>query len=67
MKSLPRVFMIGRLFPAVAALVVVCRICVPCAAMAQEHPAHEWGYSGSEGLCALGRPGTRVRHVQNRP
>ena len=49
MKSLPRVFMTGRLFPAVAALVVVCRICVPCAAMAQEHPAHEWGYSGSEG------------------
>ena len=49
MNSLPRVFMIGRLLPAVAALLVFCSICVPYAAMAQEHPAHEWGYSGSEG------------------
>src|ERR1700733_5149363 len=40
--------MIGRLLPAVAALLVFCSICGPTA-MAQEHPAHEWGYSGSEG------------------
>ena len=57
MKSPPRVFMIRRLFPVVAALVVVCRICVPCAAMAQEHPAHEWGYSGSEGPAHWGELG----------
>jgi carbonic anhydrase len=47
MNSLPGVFRIGRRLPAVAALLVF--ICVPYAAMAQEHPAHEWGYSGSEG------------------
>ena len=47
-NSLPRVFTIGRLLPAVAALVVFCSIRGPTA-MAQEHPAHEWGYSGSEG------------------
>ena len=28
---------------------IVCYLCWPYAAMAQEHPAHEWGYSGSEG------------------
>jgi carbonic anhydrase len=28
---------------------IVCSTCGPYAAMAQEHPAHEWGYSGSEG------------------
>src|ERR1700730_3827179 len=50
-NSLPRVFMIGRLLPAVAALLVFCSICGPYAAIAQEHPAHEWGYSGSEGCC----------------
>lgn len=49
MNSLPRAFMIGRLLPAAAVLLVFCRICVPCAAMAQEHSAHEWGYRGSEG------------------
>ena len=49
MNSLPRVFVIGRGLPAVAALLVFCSMCVPYAAMAQEHPAHEWGYSGSEG------------------
>jgi len=49
MNSLPRVLMIVRLLPAVATLLVFCRISLPCTAMAQEHPAHEWGYSGSEG------------------
>jgi carbonic anhydrase len=49
MNSLPRVLMIGRRVPAVAALLLFCSVCVPNAPMAQEHPAHEWGYSGSEG------------------
>ncbi len=41
--------MIGvRLLP-LAGLMVFCSVCVPGVAMAQEHPAHEWGYSGSEG------------------
>jgi len=40
--------MIGRPLPAIAALLGFCT-CVPDATMAQEHPAHEWGYSGSEG------------------
>ena len=48
MDSLRRVFMIGRLLPAIAALLVFL-LCVSYAGMAQEHPAHEWGYSGSEG------------------
>jgi carbonic anhydrase len=47
-NSLPRVFMIGRRM-ADAALLVFCSVWVPNAAMAQEHPAHEWGYSGREG------------------
>ena len=47
MNPLPGVF-IGRLLPVIAALLVFCT-CVPYAAMAQEHPAHEWGYTGSEG------------------
>ena len=51
MTSLARAFMIGRRLPAVAALLVFCSICGPYAAIAQEHPAHEWGYSGSEGCC----------------
>jgi carbonic anhydrase len=41
--------MIRRLLPAVVVLLVFCSACVPHAAMAQEHPAHEWGYRGSEG------------------
>ena len=41
--------MIGLRLPAVAALAVFCGACVPRVSMAQEHPAHEWGYSGSEG------------------
>jgi len=41
--------MIGRLLRAITALLVFCSICEPNAAMAQEHPAHEWGYRGSEG------------------
>jgi hypothetical protein len=49
MTSLPAVLMIRRLLPAVAAFLVFCSMCVPHATMAQEHPAHEWGYSGSEG------------------
>jgi len=49
MNSLPGVFTIGRRLPVVVALIVFCSMCVPYAAMAQEHPAHEWGYSGSEG------------------
>ena len=49
MNSLTGVFMIGRLLPAVAALFAFYGICVTYVAMAQEHPAHEWGYSGSEG------------------
>jgi carbonic anhydrase len=49
MNSLLRVSIIGRRLPAVEAVLAVCSLCVPCAAMAQEHPAHEWGYSGSEG------------------
>jgi carbonic anhydrase len=49
MHSLQRVSMIGRRLPAVAALLAFCSICVPHAVKAQEHPAHEWGYSGSEG------------------
>jgi carbonic anhydrase len=50
-NSLPRVFMIGRWFPAGAALLAFCSVGVPHAARAQEqeHPAHEWGYGGSEG------------------
>ena len=48
-NSLPRMFMIGRRLPAVAALLVIASICVPYAAMAQERPAHEWGYRGAEG------------------
>ncbi len=40
--------MIGRRLPAIAALLGFCT-CVPDATIAQEHPAHEWGYSGSEG------------------
>ena len=48
MNSLPIVFMVGLRLSAVASLLVLCNICVP-AAMAQEHPAHEWGYSGSDG------------------
>ncbi len=39
--------MTGRL-PTLAALLVFCA-CEPYAPMAQEHPAHEWGYSGKEG------------------
>jgi carbonic anhydrase len=49
MNSLPGILIIGRRFPAVAALLVFCGVCVPYAGIAQEHPAHEWGYSGSEG------------------
>lgn len=49
MNSLPRVGMIGRRLPAVVGLLVFCSVCVPYVAMAQEQPAHEWGYSGSEG------------------
>ena len=49
MNSHPRAFMIRRRLPAVVALLVFCSICVPNAALAQEHPTHEWGYSGSEG------------------
>jgi carbonic anhydrase len=49
MNLLRRVVMIGLRLPTVAALVVFCGVCVPRVAMAQEHPAHEWGYSGSEG------------------
>jgi carbonic anhydrase len=41
--------MIGRWLPPVAGLLLVCNLCMPHAAMAQEHPAHEWGYSGAEG------------------
>jgi len=48
-SSPPRVLTIGRRLPAVAALLIFCTLCVPYAAMAQEHPAHEWGYSGPEG------------------
>src|SRR5271165_807266 len=48
-NSLPRVFMTGRGLPAVAALLVFWSMCMPCASIAQEHSAHEWGYSGSEG------------------
>ena len=49
-NSLLRVFMIGRGLPVVTALLVFCGMCVPYASIyAQEHPAHEWGYSGSEG------------------
>jgi carbonic anhydrase len=48
-NSLPGVFMIGRLWPTVAALLVFCSVRVPYVAMAQEHSAHEWGYSGGEG------------------
>ncbi len=49
MNSLPRVFMIGLRLPGVALLFLLYNLCAPCAAMAQEHPAHEWSYSGSEG------------------
>ncbi len=49
MNSLPRVVMIGVRLGAVVALVVFCGVCVECIGMAQEQPAHEWGYSGSEG------------------
>ena len=49
MNSLQRVSMIGRRLPAAAALLAFCSLCVPYAAMTQEHPEHEWGYSGSEG------------------
>jgi carbonic anhydrase len=49
MNLLPGVFMIGRRLAGVTTLLVFCRICLPYAAMAQEHPAHEWGYRGSEG------------------
>ncbi len=41
--------MIGLRLSAVAALIVFCGVCVGYVAMTQEHPAHEWGYSGSEG------------------
>ena len=49
MNSLPRISMLERLLPAITTLLVFCLLCLPYAAMAQEHPAHEWGYSGSEG------------------
>lgn len=49
MNSLPRTCMIGRGLSAVATLLVFGTTCGPCASVAQEHPAHEWGYSGSEG------------------
>jgi carbonic anhydrase len=49
MNSLPGVFMIKRLLSVVAALFAFGGICVTYVAMAQEHPAHEWSYSGSEG------------------
>ena len=64
MNSLPRVFMIGRLLPAVAALLVFCSICVPYAAMAQEHPAHEWGYSGNEGPAHWGELSPNSPHAK---
>ena len=49
MYSLPEVFVIGRRLAAVAVVLVASSICIRYAAMAQEHSAHEWGYSGSEG------------------
>lgn len=50
MDSLARVIMIGRRLAAVVALFILCSVCVPYTALAQEHPEHhEWGYSGSEG------------------
>ena len=49
MNSLPRFFVIGRGWRAAAAPLVFCSMCVLCATMAQEPPAHEWSYSGSEG------------------
>ncbi len=49
MNSLSTVVMIGRWFPATAALLVLCGIGAPYAALAQEPSTHEWGYSGSEG------------------
>ncbi len=48
MNSHPRGFTIGRRLPVVVALLAFCNVCVPFA-MAQEHAAHEWSYSGSEG------------------
>ena len=41
--------MIVRWLPACAVLLAFCSISSPHLATAQEHPAHEWGYSGSEG------------------
>jgi len=41
--------MIGRWFLAGAALLAFCCISAPHSTIAQEHHAHEWGYSGSEG------------------
>jgi carbonic anhydrase len=41
--------MIGRWFPTGAALLAFSVMGVPHAAMGQEHAAHEWGYTGSEG------------------
>ncbi len=49
MNSLPRILMVERRLPVVVALLVFCGICVPYAAVAQEQPAHEWSYRGSEG------------------
>ena len=49
MNSLPSVVVIGRGLPAIAALLIFCNVCMAWVAMAQEHPEHEWGYSGSEG------------------
>ena len=49
MYSLPGVFVIGRRLAAVSVVLVASSICVRYAAKAQEHSAHEWGYSGSEG------------------
>ena len=49
MNSLQRILMIVRWLPACAVLLAFCSIPSPHLATAQEHPAHEWGYSGSEG------------------
>jgi len=42
MNSLGRIFMIRRGLPVVLALLVLCSICMPCAA-GQEQKEHEWG------------------------
>jgi len=58
MNSLGRIFMIRRGLPVVLALLVLCSICMPCAA-GQEQKEHEWGYSGKEGPANWGdvKPG----------